>query len=288
MRVMMGGVRGSFPLPRRDSLTFGGETTCVLIEGRGGERVLLDLGTGVRRLADRLAAAESPDLLVLMSHYHLDHVVGLPLIPHLYDAGRAVVFAAPPHSSGEIQNLLPRVIDEPFWPLQLHAMAARISYVTLPGASSAAPLPRGGLELRWTPVHHPAGCTAYRLDEPATGDSVVFATDVEWALSGEAERADLLRLCREPRPAGLLLFDGAFTPEDYPRHRDWGHSTWEDAVAVARETGVRRLRVIHHDHRQNDRALDRVDRAVRRALPGAALAREGDEIEPAAAGGGVA
>ena len=284
MRVILGGVRGSFPRPQRDSLAYGGETTSVLVEGASGERVLLDLGTGVRRLADRLRAASRPDLLVLMSHYHLDHVVGLPLIPHLYDPARAVEFAAPPHACGEISQLLPRVLEDPFWPLQLHAMAAQISYVSLPGVSSFEPLPRGGLEIRWTAVHHPAGCTAYRVDEPATGAAVVFATDLEWPLSTDEERANLRRLCAEPRPAGLLLFDGAYAPGDYESHRDWGHSTWEDAVAVARETGVGILRVIHHDHRQNDRALKRLDRAVRRALPGATLAREGEEIAPPASG----
>jgi ribonuclease BN (tRNA processing enzyme) len=129
-------------------------------------------------------------------------------------------------------------------------------------------------------VHHPAECTAYRLDEPATGASVLVATDVEWSRSTPAERDAFFRLAAEPGPPGLLLFDGHFTAGQYADYVDWGHSTWEEALAVGREARARRLLVVHHSPLHTDRELARIDRAVRAAWPAAAVAAEGAEIDP--------
>lgn len=282
MKILLGGIRGSFPAARPSYMRYGGETTSALVRGAGGERVLIDLGTGVSRIGQALKAERACSPLVLITHYHLDHVIGLPAMPQIYDERCRVEFAAPVRDGRTIEQVLPRLLADPFWPLQLHAMDANIVFTTLPADGFAEPRRHGGLEIRWAAVHHAAGCTAYRIDEPATGASMLFATDVEWALSDDAERAALLRLAREPAPAKMLFFDAHFTPEEYPEFRNWGHSTWADAIAVARAAGVSRVRMIHHSPGHDDAAMDRIDAGVRAAFAGASVAVEGSELDPCA------
>ena len=135
-----------------------------------------------------------------------------------------------------------------------------------------------GLTIRWLPIHHPDGCVAYRIEEPATRTSVVVATDLEWGEATPVERTAFLAFCRQPAPPSLLLFDAQFTATEYPEYKGWGHSTWPEAVEVAKATGAVRLRALHHAPWRKDRELDAIDQEIRRQLEGSRAGREGEEI----------
>lgn len=274
MKLTFGGVRGTNPVAQPDYMRYGGETTSFLLQGQAGEQILVDAGTGVRELGRLLQDSSSPKrVLMLMTHYHLDHVVGLPSLGLIYRPDWTVEIAAPAHEDVVVEATMSRVMDKPFWPLQVEDLKSRIRFMALDRAPEA-PLRYGGLEIRWCPLHHPGGCSAYRVDEPATGASVVLATDVEWGSATETERQNLINLCRLPQPAGLLVMDAQYTPEEVARFKGWGHSTWQEAVAVAGSTGITRLFLTHHDPRRNDDALDALRAEVCAACPRADLARE--------------
>jgi ribonuclease BN (tRNA processing enzyme) len=280
MKLIIGGCRGTHPVCQPDFLKFGGETTAFLCEGEGGEHVLIDAGTGVRLLGDRLERADGiRSALLLMTHFHLDHVMGLPALSLIYNGKWSIEIASPVHQGQHIEEIMPRLLDRPFWPLQLDELASHVRFRTLPGEQSIAPLACGGLQIRWCPVHHPGGCTAYRIDEPATGTAVVIATDVEWG-EASAETKELLRgLVHRPSPATLLLMDGQFTPDEYARHRGWGHSTWRECADLARETGAGHLLVTHHAPTRTDAQMEKLEVELRHCWPASALARERAEFD---------
>ena len=279
MKLIIGGVRGSYPVAQPDFMKYGGETTSLLVEGEGGERILLDAGTGVRVLGERLAAdPKGRRVLLLMSHYHLDHVVGLPSLGIIYEPEWSIHIAAPAHDEYIVEATMSRVMQRPYWPLQVADLQSRIKFMALDGDASREPLRWGGLEIRWCPVAHPGGCTAYRVDEPATKSAFVFATDIEWPEATTDQRAGLLSLCSAPAPAGLLLMDAQYTPDEYERYRGWGHSTWRDVVELARAAGVPDVRLIHHDPRKNDDQLNALQAGVLVRHSGVVLARALDEI----------
>lgn len=283
MHLIIGGVRGSYPVAQPGFMKYGGETTSLLVEGARGERILIDAGTGVRVLGERLAAVPGPRrALLLMTHYHLDHVVGLPSLGLIYDPNWAIEIAAPAHDEYVVEETMSRVMDKPFWPLQVSDLRSRLRFHALDGIVAERPLAWGQLEIRWCPLHHPGGCTAYRIDEPESGASVVIASDVEWGLSTEVEREFLRALCRAPSPASLLLMDAQYTPEEIEAYRGWGHSTWREAVDLAAGCGVENVRLIHHDPRKNDGALDALHAVVTAHTTRAALARAGDILAVAA------
>ncbi|MBW7908294.1 MAG: MBL fold metallo-hydrolase [Kiritimatiellae bacterium] len=280
MKLIIGGVRGTSTVAQASFLRYGGETTSLLIEGRDGARIILDAGTGIQPLGDRLAADPADRrVLLLMTHYHLDHVVGLPSLGLIYDPAWHIRIAAPAHDEFDVGATMSRLMDKPFWPLQVSDLLARVQFDSLTCCPSPSVLRWGGFEVRCCPLHHPGGCTAYRIDEPATGASLVVATDVEWGESSPEERAALRSLCTTPRPVSLLLMDAQYEPEEYEAHRGWGHSTWKEALELADAVGAARVRMIHHDPRKNDDALDRVNAKVSALNPAAALARAGEDFD---------
>lgn len=275
MRVLIAGTRGSAPITGPAADPFGGDTTCVLVTGRGGEQLILDCGTGLPALAPRLGPG--PRLLILVTHYHLDHLAGLGPFPALYDPAARITFAAPPLAGFTVAQAVRGLLAPPYWPLALDKMAAEISFRDLP-STCQEPLAEGGLAVRWTTVPHPGGCTAYRVDEPATGAAVVFATDLEWGDAPAEARERFLALCREPQPADLLIHDGQFDASGYAQHRGWGHATADDAVQLAKAAGVQHLLITHHDPAHDGAALAARERRVRGLWPRAALARQGQQI----------
>lgn len=279
MKIVFGGVRGTNPVAQPDFMKYGGETSSFLIAGRAGEQVLIDAGTGVRQLGHLLQASSAPKrVLMLMTHYHLDHVVGLPSLGLIYSPAWQLEIAAPAHDDVEVEATMSRVMDKPFWPLQVEDLKSRLRFTALERTSDT-PLRYGGLEIRWCPLRHPGGCTAYRVDETASGGSFVIATDVEWGIASESERMALLSLCASPSPAKLLLMDGQYTPDEVERFKGWGHSTWKEAVTLAEAAGVSRLLLTHHDPRRTDADMDLLRADVQRSASFADMAVERTVLE---------
>lgn len=280
MKLIVGGVRGSYPVAQPAFMKYGGETTSFLVENRRGDRILIDAGTGIRVLGRRLAEAPGPRrVLLLMSHYHLDHIVGLPSLGLLYDPAWTIEIAAPAHDECQVEDTMSRIMDKPFWPLQMSDVRSRVRFHALEGLASREPLRWGGLEVRWCPAPHPGGCTAYRVDEPETGASLVIATDVEWSAASDEERRALVELCAAPTPARVLAMDAQYLPDEQRRYRGWGHSTWSEVLELADAAGLERVLLIHHDPQRDDDALDALEQQVARVDQRAQIARAGMELD---------
>ncbi|HOX26122.1 MAG TPA: MBL fold metallo-hydrolase [Candidatus Krumholzibacteria bacterium] len=277
MRVYFAGTRGSAPATQPDRAVFGGDTTCLLVTGLRGAQVVLDCGSGLPAIAPRLAPAA--ELVLLLTHFHVDHLIGLATFGPLYASGSRLRFAAPRAGGATVEAALRGLLRAPYWPVELDRVPARLSFADLPPSSGAEPLRIGDLEVRWAPVPHPDGCTAYRLDDRADGTSLVLATDAEWRDAPAELRLGFLTLCREPSPCDLLICDGQYDDTTAAARHGWGHSSQSQAVELARESGARRLLLTHHDPEAVDATLAARERALRAVLSGAAFARQGDEID---------
>ncbi len=270
MRIVLGGVRGSTPVSHPDFIKFGGATTCVLADNGAGGQILIDAGSGLRTV-EPLIAPPAPDLplLMLFTHYHIDHLIGLPFFSPFYDPRQNVIFAAPPCGGTTPEAAVGRLMNRVFWPVRFHA---RHRFELLPAECGREPMRHGPFDVRWCPVHHANGCFAYRIDERASGASMVFATDVELGGSSAAERESLLRLCCEPGTLDLLIMEGHCEASAQP---GWGHSAWQETVAFAREVGARQLCITHLAPEDDDATLAEREQRVRAAMPQACLGRQG-------------
>lgn len=281
MKIFFGGVRGTTPRAAPRFTEFGGHTTCLLIVGAAGERLMLDAGSGVQEVNPFLQDSESRELLVLLTHLHLDHLMGLPTLGPLYDPDWHVEILAVAQRTSPLAEDLARILTPPLWPIPLEEMGAHVKLRDLPTADlcpDCEMLRWGGLEISGAPTPHPNGCVAWRIDEPSTGRAVVFATDTEWSAGGERERKRLLKLCRTPAPADLLIMDGQFDEAQLPQHSGWGHSSPAEGWEVAREAGIERLLVTHHAPENDDETLRGMEAALKLLSPASALARQGETI----------
>ncbi|HKE18259.1 MAG TPA: MBL fold metallo-hydrolase [Kofleriaceae bacterium] len=279
LTVRFWGVRGSVPAPGPRTAAVGGNTSCVEVRC-GGETIILDAGTGIRGLGERLLAGGRPvSASLLFSHVHWDHIQGFPFFPPLFRRDTALVLHGRP-DHGSLESALRQQMTAPSFPVHLGAVPAALSFGEIePGQ----PFEVGSALVRAARLNHPDGVLAYRIE--VEGRAVVFATDTEHHADG-IDR-DLVALADG---ADLLIYDAQYTPEEYagviggPRS-GWGHSTWVEGIRVARAAGVGSLVLFHHDPSHDDGAVDAIERSARAMWPGTVAAREGLEIH--LAGGSV-
>ena len=252
------GVRGSSPACGSEFVRHGGHTTCFSLETDEGA-IVFDAGTGIALLeADLGDAAPSRPIHLFFTHFHLDHLMGLPSFSPLYRAGQSLTMWGDPARLPPWQAGVRTFLAPPYWPIELARSPARISLCDLP--SDATSVEILGIRISWCPVWHPQTCLAYRIETPSAG--IVIATDHE--CGDAALDARFLRFCRK---ADFLIYDAQYTPDEYARRRGWGHSTWQDGAAIAREAGVRELLLTHHDSRRTDSQIDELVSQARRIFP---------------------
>jgi ribonuclease BN (tRNA processing enzyme) len=263
-RLTLHGARGSHPVSGQPYARYGGSTSCFSLETRQG-LLVIDAGTGIASLARMLhQRSDLPPVTLLLTHLHLDHLIGLPAFTPLTRRDARVTLMADPAIVGDWRRALKTLIGSPLWPVDLVELGASIQFEDLPDGT----LERYGVIITRCVAWHPQGCVSYRLQTPER--AIVIATDRE---HGEAshDRA-LLALCRG---AEVLLHDAQYTPEEYANRRGWGHSTWEQGTRIARESGVKRLVLVSHDPNRSDGEIDRIVEQARRTFPDTVGGAEG-------------
>ncbi len=260
------GARGSMAVSGGAFDKYGGETTCFSLVARQGI-LIIDAGTGIIALGDRLMRQEwLPPITIMFTHFHLDHLIGLPLFKPLYRAGASITLMADPHREENWQNSLKTLLGPPFWPLKLERSGAAIRFQPLPKHGNC--MRTNGIEIAWHSLRHPQQCLAYRLRTP--NRSIVIATDHEQ--DAVAVDEGFTDFCRG---AAALVADAQYTPAEYPAHRGWGHGTWYACALQAAAAGVGKLILTHHDLRRTDRQIDCIVRRARRIFPATHAARAG-------------
>jgi phosphoribosyl 1,2-cyclic phosphodiesterase len=265
MQVKFWGVRGSTPTPEAANLGHGGNTSCVEIRSGSGVLAVIDGGTGIRNLGQELMrekAERNPAIHLFLTHFHWDHIQGIPFFLPLYQADRDLTFYAAA-ALGPLQDRLQGQMSKPYFPVSLEVAAPR-SFVEIESES----LTLGDLTVRPFPMNHPQGAHGYRME--SGGRTVVYASDLEHG----NEKMD--RVVRDfSAGADILIYDSQYTPEEYEQHRGWGHSTWLEGVRVARDAGVRQLILFHHDPWHDDGFLEEMGRRAQALFGSTAVAFEG-------------
>ena len=240
--VTLLGVRGSCPVWGPAFARYGGSTACVFVQ-MGGQSIVLDAGTGLLSLADVFPHGEQRFSL-LLSHPHVDHLMGLPLCPLLQRSEFSVSLYSSPRDGRHTLEQVAALLAPPLWPVGPESFAAHMRWEDLPAPMFAL----GAVEVRCLEVVHPGGSTAFRLS--CQDRSLVYVSDAE-----ESEYS-LQRLVDFAAGCSLLLIDGQFTKEELTDHQGYGHMAWETAVSVGRRCGAEELRIIHHPPERTDRQLD--------------------------------
>ncbi|MGH9340523.1 MAG: MBL fold metallo-hydrolase [Acidobacteriota bacterium] len=265
LRLKFWGVRGSTPTPQLENLGYGGNTSCLEVRSAGGELLILDGGTGIRNLGRSLveeAARSDLSIHMLLTHFHWDHIQGIPFFAPLYFPRNSVTFYAFGDSGGP-EKMLAGQMQSPYFPVDLHRAPANKEFVVI----DRTPLKFGDLSVYPFPLNHPQGAFGYRFE--CEGASAVYATDLE---HGHEELDKVLR--EHAQNADILIYDAQYTPEEYESHKGWGHSTWSEGARVARESKVEELILFHHDPGHDDRMCFEIIEKAQGHFPRTLAAKE--------------
>jgi len=299
MRVKFWGTRGSVPTPGRTTEKFGGNTACVEIF-EGDERLILDAGTGIRKLGKELMEGPFQGgrgvCHLLISHTHWDHIQGLPFFAPLYVEGNTVHIYARQRDV-HLKTIFCNQTEDPYFPVGLEEVSAQVSYTELRDRSV---FDIEGFRISSAPLNHPYIALGYRLD--IEGSAVAYISDTApfstILLEHEyvpvkpdmdtpppdldssklaAMRQSVEDLCRA---CDLVIYDTMFRMEEYLTFPHWGHSSPEHALEIVEAAGAKRLVLYHHAPNRSDEEIDNDLAEVRKRTSVEVLAAaEGLELE---------
>ncbi len=267
LTVTFRGVRGTVPVSHPDFMRYGGNTSCVEVRC-GGRLILLDAGTGIGRVG---APEEINDADILLSHTHIDHVIGLLFFAPLFRPDvRLRIWAGHLLPHMQLREAIGRLMSPPLFPLGVEDVKSNVEWRDF---KAGDPLEEGyfapyGIAVDTLPLVHPDRATGYRISY--RGHSVCYITDMEHE-PGVVDPA----LVRFMKQADLLIYDSTYDDNTFAEYKGWGHSTWQQAVRYADAAQVGTLALFHHDHLANDALLDARASALSKIRPDGIVASEG-------------
>lgn len=259
MIIKIWGSRGSIPVSGKEYLKYGGDTTCVEIRTASGDVIIIDAGTGIRRLGNQLAAERYRDLNFIFTHAHWDHLMGFPFFKPLYFKKYTIRMHGCPFHSKFVETILSKVMAPPNFPVKYADITAQMSY---PEACPTA-FEIGSVTVIPIELSHPNGGSGYKFIED--GKTFVLLTDNELGFihPGGLPFDDYLNFCSG---ADLLVHDAEYTPEEYKTFIDWGHSVYTDTLDLALKASVKKLGLFHLNQDRTDAAMDKIVKDCRKRI----------------------
>jgi len=229
------GARGSIPVSGEAYLKYGGDTTCLEIRSRNDEIIIVDAGSGIRRLGNRLLKEGRLNYHLLFTHSHMDHILGFPFFKPIYHEKATVHLMGCPTTQGNIRKLLSRAMSAPLFPVPFDALLAKIDY----DVECQLSFHIDSIEIFPINLNHINGGMGYKFVED--GKTFVFLTDNELDYKHRNGRT-FEEYAAFSKDADLFVHDSEYTEEEYDETRGWGHSTYLDALRLAREARVKTLK----------------------------------------------
>jgi phosphoribosyl 1,2-cyclic phosphodiesterase len=292
------GVRGSYASPFPSHLKVGGNTSCVEVTV-GDEIVICDAGTGIIPLGNKLVAeSEIKDVLIILTHYHWDHICGLPFFVPAFIPDWNINFFGPGESIQEIKQNLDSQMQAPYFPVGTETWMANINYIE----PRETAIKKGNIDVSYYGAHHPGITYGYKIK--AAGKTIIYVSDNECQFLDKSIKQKMTEFSEEEQEmfeamnreeyeyelqliqgADILIHDAQYTPKDYEMKRGWGHSCYVDVVNYAIDAEVKELYLFHHDPYNNDEAIDKIDEHCQQIIKErnsslkCFIAREGMKVE---------
>lgn len=249
MKVTLWGTRGSIASAGADTVGYGGDTSSIELRTKSGRAVILDAGSGIRRLGNSLKDEERVD--ILLSHLHMDHVQGLPFFAPLLDPNVEVHIWGPISTTRTLRARIARYLSPPLFPVRVRELAAVVFHDVPPSSFEI-----GTLKITADLITHPGATLGYRLSE--NGSTLAYLPDHEPALAchrfpNEPEWTSGYDLAAN---ADILIHDAQYTDDEYAERVGWGHTSVTQLISFAELTGAKRLLSFHHDPSHSDEMLD--------------------------------
>ena len=257
MYIKCWGSRGSIPVSGSDYIKYGGDTTCLEIRNREQDTIIVDAGTGIRRLGNKVLEENRFRYHFIFTHAHWDHLMGFPYFKPLFLKNAVFHVHRCPFHEDFVQSVLSRMLTPPNFPVNYSEVAADIRYEQACPESFRI----GSMTIEPIPLSHPNGGSGYKFIED--GKSFVFLTDNELGFrhNGGLTVEQYVKICEG---ADLLIHDAEYTPGEYRTYPEWGHSSYTTTLEMAIAANARRLGLFHLNQDRTDSEMDAIVADCRR------------------------
>jgi phosphoribosyl 1,2-cyclic phosphodiesterase len=218
----------------------------------GGRRLIFDAGSGIRPLGMDLVERGPNAIHIFLTHFHWDHIQGFPFFAPLYDREDTIKVIGPKQKDIDVQNLFAGQMGPIYFPVPFSFVAAAMEFEHLNHGSYEL----GDFTLEVMRVRHPSFVNGYRIRVGGVVICFIPDNELDGDMYGAIEPGFETRIVDFVGDADLLIHDAMYTVEEYPHRIGWGHSTFEQALRLAKEGGVKRLLFSHHDPTRTDYELD--------------------------------
>ncbi len=240
-------------LPEHILNTVGGNTTCIEIRSEDNTVILFDAGSGIREYSTALKKRREKidEYHIFFTHFHWDHLQGLPFFLPAYDKNVTLHFYSPVEN---LEEILQGQMVKPYFPITMNAMAAKVVYHRI----DDEPIRIGSISARFRKVKHPGDCISYKLTE--NGKSMVFSTDTELTEIDFSKTEENTAFYQN---TDLIIMDSQYTLDEAIEKYDWGHSSYSLSVDFAKEWGIKKLILFHHEPTYDDGKMYRILKSAR-------------------------
>jgi len=274
MRIKILGTRGSIPTPGKDTVKYGGNTTCIDITINSGEKIIIDAGSGIRLLSKEILSEKINHINLFLTHSHWDHIQGFPFFIPIYIPNFSIkIFAASP-TYERLLDILKGQMKSIYYPVPFKKIGANIEFEKIRKSGILI----DGVKISSILTNHPLETHAFKFEE--NGKTFAFMSD------NELDHQDIATIPYEEhlnfiKDSDILIHDAQYEKREMNRHKSWGHSSWEQTVAFAKEGKVKTLYLTHYDPIRSDKQVDKIVKKANK-LAGRGLkvkgAREGKEF----------
>jgi phosphoribosyl 1,2-cyclic phosphodiesterase len=232
--------------------------------------IILDAGTGLRELGNKLLKDGVKRADLLLTHTHWDHINGFPFFsPAFSQDFELEIRGGHLKGRGGIRAALEGQMTQPMFPVPLEQLHADMVFHDFEAGESFQL--GDDILVKTAPLNHPNGATGYRIEH--AGKAMCYVTDTEH-IPGTLDQ-NILDLIAG---ADIVIYDSTYTDDEFPSHVGWGHSTWQEGVRLCRQAGAKRLAIFHHDPDHEDDFMAKVEEEAKATWDGAIVAREGMTI----------
>ncbi|MFH1454010.1 MAG: MBL fold metallo-hydrolase [Armatimonadota bacterium] len=263
MKIRFWGVRGSIPAPGADTAKYGGNTACAQLIMEEDKFIIFDCGSGIRALGKNILT-HYPDKNIkshiLLSHTHWDHIQGFPFFGPAFIEGNQFIIYGPYDLNKKLEDTLAGQMEYRYFPVKLTDLKSRISIQELKGNEAVI----DGVTVKAKYLNHTSPTLGFKIEH--NGKALAYCTDNESYHIPSLDQKDYKSEFKKGdfefvefiKGVDLLIHDAQYTPEEHIQKAGWGHSNWKYAVQVAREAGVKKLVLFHHDPDHPDKFLDKM------------------------------
>ncbi len=275
MKIKLLGTRGSIPTPGKHTVKYGGNTTCMDLTLNSGRKIIIDAGSGMRVLSSEILSEKINHINLFLTHSHWDHIQGFPFFIPIYIPTFSIkIFAASP-TYGRLLDIFKGQMQSLYYPVPFKQIAAKIEFEKIRKSGISI----DGVKISSILTNHPLETHAFKFEED--GKSLVFMSD------NELDHQDIAAVPYEDhlnfiKDSDVLIHDAQYEKKEMKKHKSWGHSSWEQTVAFAKEGKIKTLYLTHYDPIRKDKQIDNIIKKANK-LAGKGLkvkgAREGNEFE---------